>query len=304
MKRTIIAATMLIISAVAMHAQENTASNDSVTVITNPDTVKITNGKEHISIEVIKQGEDYKLERDLSGNDITVINQKLDFDIPFIGKNKEKWEQTKRRQRNAKFDLFVLRHLEYGMGLVTATNQAEGMDVKMANCGWEFTLNNLFGLRYAPTKNTQLQMGFGVNWRNYRMKNDNRFFKQDDNHLIIAPYPNGANIEFSRIKIFSMTLEMLVAQYFTKNIKVTAGPVVNFNSHGSIKTRYKLNGEGHKETSSNINQNAVTIDFKAEVGVDPVSLYFKYSPQNMLDTNYGPEFHSMSAGIKLTFGEF
>ena len=304
MKRTIIAATMLIISAVAMHAQENTASNDSVTVITNPDTVKITNGKEHISIEVIKQGEDYKLERDLSGNDITVINQKLDFDIPFIGKNKEKWERTKRQRQNSKFDLFVLRHLEYGMGLVTATNQAEGMDVKMANCGWEFTLNNLFGMRYAPFKKTQLQMGFGVNWRNYRMKNENRFFKQDDNQLIIAPYPNGANIEFSRIKIFSMTLEMLVAQYFTKNIKVTAGPVVNFNSHGSIKTRYKLNGEGHKETSSNINQNAVTIDFKAEVGVDPVSLYFKYSPQNMLDTNYGPEFHSMSAGIKLTFGEF
>ena len=213
-------------------------------------------------------------------------------------------DETRKKRRNAKFDLFVLEHLEYGMGLVTATNQAEGMDVKMANCGWEFTLNNLFGARYAPSKNTQLQMGFGVNWRNYRMKNENRFFKQDDNQLIIAPYPDGANIEFSRIKIFSMTLEMLLAQYFTKNIKVTAGPVVNFNSHGSIKTRYKLNGEGHKETSNNINQNAVTIDFKAEVGIDPVSLYFKYSPQNMLDTNYGPKFHSMSAGVKWTFGEF
>ena len=197
----------------------------------------------------------------------------------------------------------MLRYMEYGMGLVTATNQAEGMDVKMANCGWEFTFNNLFGVYFRPAKRTLLQMNFGLNWRNYRMKNENRFLK-DANKVIIAPYPEGADIEFSRVKIFSMTMEMMLQQCLTKNIIVAIGPVVNFNTHGSIKTRYKLNGEGQKETSSNIKQNAVTIDYKAEVGINPISFYFKYSPSNILNTDFGPEFSSMSAGLILNIGGF
>ena len=302
MKKITLVAAMLLMSLFSTHAQSQ-AENDSIKVIINPDTVKITNSNSYVAIEVKKKDGDYILKKEISDN-ITVITEKSkewNFDIPFIGKNQT--EEKNSGIGNQKLHFHMLRYMEYGMGLVTATNQAEGMDVKMANCGWEFTFNNLFGFYFCAAKRTQLQMNFGLNWRNYRMKNENRFLK-DGNKLIVAPYPDGADIEFSRVKIFSMTTEMMLQQNLTKNIMVAIGPVINFNTHGSIKTRYKLNGEGQKETSSNIKQNAVTIDYKAEVGISPISFYFKYSPSNVLNTDFGPQFHSMSAGLILNIGGF
>jgi hypothetical protein len=306
MKKMTLVAAMLLMSVFATQAQIKT-EKDSIKVIINPDTVKITDSSNYVSIEVKKKDGDYILKKEISDNNITVITEKSkewNFDIPFIGKNQAKEKYSRNTGiGNQKLNFHMLRYMEYGMGLVTATNQAEGMDVKMANCGWEFIFNNLFGFYFRATKSTQLQMNFGLNWRNYRMKNENRFLK-DGNKLIVAPYPDGADIEFSRIKIFSMTTEMMLQQRLTKNIMVAIGPVVNFNTHGSIKTRYKLNGEGQKETSSHIKQNAVTVDYKAEVGINPISFYFKYSPSNVLNTDFGPEFRSMSAGLIFNIGGF
>ncbi len=291
MTKRIIFTTMLIISVVVSYAQ----NHENTKVILNPDTVKIINTEDCLSVQVKKGDKDYKFERNISQDGITVIKEKnneFNFAIPFIEKQKER----DLRSTYPKTEFYVLKYMQYGMGLVTATNQAEGMDVKTANCGWEFILNNLFGGVYHITKKTNLSTNFGLNWRNYRMKNENRFLKED-NKLTIAPYPTGADIEFSRVKIFSMTLEFLMTHRFNK-IYIAAGPVVNFNTHGSIKTRYKLDGKGQKETSSCIKQNAVTLDYKAEVGIGRLGFYFKYSPSNVLDTNYGPKFRSKSVGMR------
>ena len=292
MTKRIFFTTALILSTVVSFAQ----NLEGTKVITNPDTVKITNNQDRISVEVKKGDIDYKFERKLSEENITVIKEKnneFNFGIPFIDK---KQKEKNSQGTYPKSEFYVLKHMEYGMGLVTATNQADGMDVKMANCGWEFIFNNLFGGAYHITKQTSLKANFGLDWRNYRMKNENRFLKEN-NKLTIAPYPDGADVEFSRVKIFSMTLEFLMTQQINKKIFIAAGPVVNFNTHGSIKTRYTLDGKGKKETSSCIKQNAVTLDYKAEVGFANLGFYFKYSPSNVLDTNYGPKFKSMSAGI-------
>ena len=297
MKRTILA-TALMLMLTAASAQNNT-EKDSTVIITHPDTVKITNSQKQITIEVKNNGTEYKLHREVNPVGVTVIKERKawDFDIPpFIGPNKKK--QT--HQHNATFDIDIIHNLQFGVGLVSATEQAAGMDIKWANSGWEFTLNRLINCEYRAAKNTSLMLNFGVNWRNFRMKGENRFLKEGS-HLTVAPYPDGSDVNFSRIKIFSTTLELMLRQKLTRGISASIGPVINFNSHGSIKTRYKHDGKGYKDTSSNINQNAVTIDYKAEIAFNDLSFYFKYSPVNMLDTSYGPKFRPMSAGILLAF---
>ena len=147
MKKITLVTAMLLMSVFATHAQSQT-ENDSIKVIINPDTVKITNSNNLISVEVKKKGDDYILKREISGNNTTVITEKSkewNFDVPFIGKNQEEDKYSRNKGiGNQKLNFHMLRYMEYGMGLVTATNQAEGMDVKMANCGWEFTFNNLW----------------------------------------------------------------------------------------------------------------------------------------------------------------
>ena len=295
---------MLLLSATfATNAQSNlkqySVERDSIIVAYRPDSVKIVNNDNRIAVEVSGNGYNYKIEKGgltLSTSIIKEKNSDWNFDIPFIGSKKEKEEKQRKQYNNNKFEMYLLGKSEFGIGLAAATDQAEGMDAKMANGGVEFTLNKLLSWQYKPYKSGRVELNFGVNWRNFRMKGDNRFLK-DGNNLTIAPYPTGAEIKFSRVKVFSMTLELMYRQKLAKHIDIGVGPVVNFNTHGSIKTRYKIDGEKKKETSSNIHQNTVTADFKAEVGIRPLAFYIKYSPMNILDTNYSPGFHPFSAGI-------
>lgn len=228
-------------------------------------------------------------------------NMSWDFNVPFI---KQEKQREKRYRSYADFQFNLLSNLEFGMGLVQAHSQAPGMDVNFGNAGWEFFLNNIFDWEYRPFNKTHLYLGFGVDWKNYRMRGENRFLKKD-NKLVIAPYPDGADIKFSRVKVFSITLDLMLRQDINRNISIEAGPIVNFNTKASIKTRYTIGSgkekEGFKEKSSNIHQSPVTVDFKAQLNISPIGFYFKYSPSNVLDTNYGPEFKSMSAGLTIGF---
>lgn len=279
--------------------------SDDVTIVA-PDSVVLCKNAEHstVTVEGRNGDETYFLKISLNkatNNTLTVkeTDNGWDFNIPFIEKTNENSSEAP-----ALFSFNILDDLEFGIGLVSATGQADDMNVKMRNAGMEFILNNLFNWRFQPTRNTHFTLGFGVDWRNYRMKGDRRFLKDGDN-LLVAPYPDGADINFSRIKVFSMTLELMLKQRIYKGIYLHVGPVVNFNTHASIKTRYSVGSgkdkERFKETSSDICQNPVTVDFKGQLNFKNIGFYFKYSPTNTLDTDWGPEFKSISTGIVMRF---
>lgn len=280
--------------------------SDDVTIVA-PDSVVLSKNAEQstVTVEGRNGDETYFLKISLNkatNNTLTVkeTDNDWDFNIPFIEKTNENSSEAP-----ALFSFNILDDLEFGIGLVSATGQADDMNVKMGNAGMEFILNNLFNWRFQPTRNTYFTLGFGVDWRNYRMKGDRRFLKDGDN-LLVAPYPDGADINFSRIKVFSMTLELMLKQRIYKGIYLHVGPVINFNTHASIKTRYSVGSgkdkERFKETSSDICQNPVTVDFKGQLNFKNIGFYFKYSPTNILDTDWGPEFKSISTGIVIRLG--
>lgn len=284
---------------------------DSTIIIKKPNEVLITDGHEYIKVEIHgKEGNDdyaYSIRKDHSfgknASQMSERNKSWDFKIPFASSNKAKASSTQRYKR-ARFSFNILDNLQFGMGLVSATSQAAGMDIDMTNAGFEFFLNNLVQWEYTPIRNTSLTMGFGVDWRNYRMRGNTRFIKEGAN-ITLGSYPENADINFSRLKVFSLTLDLMLRQRLFGHVSVAAGPVLNFNTSGSLKTRYTLvdgdKREGVKERNSNIHQKAVTVDFKGELKISPIAFYVKYSPMNVLDTNYGPEFRSLSAGAMIEF---
>ncbi|MBQ6694145.1 MAG: hypothetical protein IJN24_04650 [Bacteroidaceae bacterium] len=287
---------------------ETQTSSDSLLVIKYPNEVRISEGNGYIKVEVKgKAGNDaynYSIEKGYSEEHSSLVKQnskEWEFNIPFINNNKE--EKKESRYKRAKFSFNILDDFQFGMGLASAISQEKGMNVRMHNAGYEFIMNNLISWQYRPTNTTKFSLALGVDWRNYRMKGHTRFIKEGDK-LIVGGYPEGADIEFSRLKIFSMTLELMLNQKLFGNVYLGAGPVVNFNTHGSLKTRYTIGEgkekEGFKETSNNIHQKAITIDLKAELKIKPVGFYVKYSPIDALDTEFGPAFKPFSAGITLT----
>ncbi|MDE6159183.1 MAG: hypothetical protein K2F69_03680 [Bacteroidaceae bacterium] len=154
--------------------------------------------------------------------------------------------------------------------------------------------------RIRPRANKNMfSVGIGLDWRNYRMKEDMRFTKQDGQIQLVG-YPDGAIPSYSRIKVFSLNVPIRY-QFRARKAGFSVGPVINFNLYSSLRTKYKLDGKKHIEkdnTSAYVTP--VTVDLMATVRIGGIlEIYAKYSPMDVLRTDKGPNFQSLSFGILL-----
>ena len=125
-----------------------------------------------------------------------------------------------------------------------------------------------------------------------------RFDKTDDGMVVMTPYPEHADIKFSRVHTLSYQIPLLVHYKPSKYFKFAAGTLLNFNGHGNLKTRYSLDDVKHRDRDRGVRLNSFTADivgyasFKSYLGA-----YVKYSPFNVLNTDWGPKFHAISVGL-------
>ena len=269
---------------------------DTIIVVNNAKKVTIENNKNsmYVKIEGSTDNPDYfysqKMEVDSTA--AFIIEEKSadwDFTIPFVGKKDKDYKHRTQLCVGS-----------FGFGMVNAINASDGMKVDMG-ASYELSLDHLLKLNYYLVPySTSVSMGFGMTWRNYRMTGHTRFIKEGEN-LVLGNYPEGADIKFSRLKVYSLTVPFMINQLLGKKTVFSIGSVFNFNTHASLKTRYTLNGEKVKETDNKIHHNRMTIDFMAKLRLSSIGIYAKYSPSNVLNTEFGPEFRSFSAGITLFY---
>lgn len=143
-----------------------------------------------------------------------------------------------------------------------------------------------------------VSLGFGIDWKNYRMTGDTRFVKAPNGNVDLENYPLQVSPDFSRIKVFSLTANLGFTHDFDKDFWIGFGPVVNFNVYGSILTEYSLYGDDIKRLERHIRQRPITIDWMLRVGIMGVPLYLKYSGDNVLKDG-GVKFRSLSFGLYL-----
>ena len=204
MKKIILLATSFLFMA-DMYAQTRDSLEVTHTVsIENPDRVTLRQSDKQLTVEI--EGENgnpdfhYVREVNLSGSESSVTKERngnWDFNIPF-----RKQTAQGKRKRNA----VILKDLK--LGLSTSLNTPAGMDVNMAS-SWEITTPTLGWAYYPWRTNTYFSIGIAGSWRNYRMTGKQRFIKEGSN-LVLGSYPEGADIQFSRIKIFSWSVPMMM----------------------------------------------------------------------------------------------
>ena len=267
---------------------------ESVMSVENPERVTITESGNRFLVEINGKKDNpgfrYAREVEISPSDVSVTKERIgnwDFNIPFRKRTSEK-----RHKRNE----FVLKDFKIGLSCVQGA--PENMDVSMGS-SWEVTTPTLGWQCYPWATETSLSIGVACSWRNYRMTGKQRFIKDAGSDMYIGSYPEGADIQFSRIKVFSWAVPVMLTHETKNNFNFSLGAIVNFNTHASLKTRYKLDGQEFKLTDSNIHQTPVTIDIQASIGYKTIGFYVKYSPCKILDTAYGPEFSALSVGLVL-----
>lgn len=292
MNKFLVLALSLLIGGLGSYA--NTVQD---TIIVVNQAKKVTIEKKHNSMSVKVEGSEdnpgyfYSQRMEVDSTAAVIIEEKnadWDFNIPFINKN----SKTKKYRGNLCVGGF-------GFGVVNAIETSEGMDMDMG-ASYEFSLDHLLRFNYNVLPATSVSMGFGMTWRNYRMTGRTRFIKEGDK-LVLGAYPEGSDIKFSRLKVFSLTVPFMINQSLGRKVVFSVGPVVNFNTHASLKTRYTLNGEKVKEKNNNIHQNRMTVDLMAKLRFNSLGVYAKYSPSDMLNTDFGPKFRSFSTGITLFY---
>ena len=280
-----------------------TASTTDTLVVNHPKRVTVISGEHTHTIRVEGKNNDpnyyYQkiIEQNASSQSVTREYQSSwDFKIPFTGSTPRKKSKSEKEFK------FQDQSGSIAFGCVNALNAPAPMDVKMG-ASYEIMSDHLINFAWYPNKirrTTYFSIGIGIDWRNYRMTGNTRFFKKGAN-LTFAPYPEGADVLFSRLKIFSWTMPIMYHQSLRKDLTFSIGPVININTYGSLKTHYKLDGRKEKILDKNIHQNPITVDIMAHLKIKVVGFYVKYAPCYILDTGYGPKFNSLSTGITLWY---
>ena len=182
------------------------------------------------------------------------------------------------------------------IGFTAPTHTDSGTDFSTFR-SWEFAIPFIEASFFFDKKHRNavaLQTFF--NWRNYRMTGDTRFVKNESGNVELASYPEGAKPKFSRVKVFSLSGALLYS-YSNKHWGFSLGPVINFNTYASIKTRYSIDGGKYKDVDKHINQRKVTFDIMGILETPEIDLYLKYSPNNVLKD--GVKFRSLTFGVAL-----
>ena len=144
----------------------------------------------------------------------------------------------------------------------------------------------------------KFSFGLGIDWRNYRITDDQFFTKGMGDNVTVGRYDLDYEPKFSRIKVFSLTATLRYEHDFGDGFAIGFGPIVNFNTYASIKTRYKVYGEKYKRIEKNIGQRPITIDWMLNMRIADFPFYVKYSNDNVLKDN-GIKFRSLSFGLYL-----
>lgn len=272
------------------------AENDTL-VIEKPQRVTIITGDSLQSIRVKgKEGDnqfDYQNTIQLLDSNYVsteTYNKTLWDLMPFV-KNKDS-----EKHGTMEFALIA----SFGVGFSSAVGTANEVNIPVGP-SWEF-MWDIAHIQVRPWKEFDhyFKTGFGLDWRNYRMTDRNRFMEQSDGQITVIPYPQGSEPNFSRIKVLSLTVPFTYGFYpFRHGLfrGFEVGPVLNFNVYSSIKTRYSIDGENQKDFTKGLHKNPVTVDLMLKLRMKHLGFYAKYSPCNVLDTSYGPKFKSVSFGV-------
>jgi len=224
-----------------------------------------------------------------------------DFSLPFMNSNREKEQANNYKLLENGRDRAPYPHCtSFQFGFISGVDEAPGVNIDMGQ-SFELELRNLVAFSSRLSSHSFFSLGFGLSWRNYRMTGHNQFLLNDDGTINVAPYPIGANPKFSRIHTFSLVVPLQIHFGLGRSWYLSFGPELYFNTYASLKTRYSLNGESQKIEANRLHRNKVTYGLMCDITYRRLGLYFKYSPCNVMQTEFGPKFKSITAGVRLAF---
>ena len=214
-----------------------------------------------------------------TGNSADKKHVHLDFDIPFYNKIRKSPDEA------------VIG--AFGIGAIFSDSKAP-FDFSPQN-SLEFYYYALDSHTYSHGHST-FSFGPGITFRNLGLTGGNAMSMVENGQIPVAPFQGGA-LKVSKLRVFSLNVPMLYSFNFGGGFGFTLGPVVNLNAGSSIVNKYSLDGDKMKDKYKRVHCNIITVDAMFQLNLKYFSIYAKYSPMNLMDKKYWPEFTTWTFGI-------
>ncbi len=224
------------------------------------------------------------------------VNHAVDWGLNLFNKNKRRYYYA-----DAHWDAI-------GWGFTTVTNgvrfnDIDGVTLK-AECSNEFYINPIEVSLSLYKKNLMIYTGFGLSWKNFYFDNDTRLVEQND-ITVVQSAPAGTTYKKSRLRVFSLNMPLALEwqqKVGRHRVYVSTGILAGFNLFRSQKLKYKdANGKKVKQYSRGLNVSRISFELMAQVGLDNVGVFVKYSPMDLFEHGKGPKTQTASLGLQLSF---
>jgi hypothetical protein len=184
-------------------------------------------------------------------------------------------------------------------------NNVGGVSLK-SELSNEFYFNPIEKIVPIISNNLGITTGLGLNWRNYHLDMNKHLIEEQD-VVIVKDAPVDIRYNYSRLRVFSLTVPVLLEfqhNFGTKHtFFVSAGVVGGVNTSSSYRIKY-TEPDGDKENrveSKGLNVAPITLDYLAQIGYGTWSVFAKYSPFDLFQSQKGPKVQAVSLGATLNF---
>jgi hypothetical protein len=184
-------------------------------------------------------------------------------------------------------------------------NNIDGVSLK-SELSNEFYFNPIEKIVPIIGNNVGITTGLGLNWRNYHLDN-NTHLKEENDVVGVYDAPIGTTYNFSRLRVFSITIPVLLEFQHKLGTKheffISAGIVGGVNTSSTYRIKY-TEPDGDKENrveSKGLNIAPLTLDYMAQIGYGSWSVFAKYSPFDLFQSQKGPKVKAVSLGATLNF---
>ncbi|MBR5639894.1 MAG: hypothetical protein IKW83_09040 [Muribaculaceae bacterium] len=265
-----------------MLAQE-TSTIDTVKVIDKPNQVVIAEDGDQVVVNVngAYRDSDYKYEYRAKPSSKGFVseqneNHKLRFEHPF---SKCDNDSSKRS-----FDLFMS-DIYFGWG---GNSVEAGTRDIIKRSHSEVGILNFVGLGVNLNR-TRLSIGMGFNWAHYGL-NKPYIWNRNNNGVVGLEPLNGETQNLSTsLLVRSMQFPLLFNQYLGKHWDISAGPIFNWNFYADFHTSYSNGVNDYSVTTHGLYQRKFSVDGIVMVSWRGIGAYFRYAPQSVFKTGFGPE---------------
>ena len=262
-------------------AQMSAQTPDTVTVIDQPQQVIITETPTGSVVKVMgtKNNDEYnytyKMEH--AANDSIHISQDSDWELNFPFK----------KSSNKDYHWSIeAKGLYFGAGLHTSN--------PMVNNSFNWGFLQILGVNYRTLHGQHFSLGVGYDSKRFSLKRPNCFVMDENTKVVstdIYPdvYPNEISKRSSILNVRAIQFPLLFQQDISKDFRIVLGATMNWNVYAKCNTHFKVNTIDYDITYHNIKQNKLTFDVIGSIGWEGLSIYCRYSPNEMFKKGFGPE---------------